>query len=324
MRDGDAYPGGSGPGLREALGVWALIGATALAIFVTYARLPASEFYNVSRDGLAGGASRALLFLNFPGALLALAPLGFALGRLSATPGALSRGGRRVVGVAAVAAELCLIVAGPGVVDQARLDARPINALPALGVALALALTVYAARATGVDPARPWTGGDTLRAGAAGALLVLGLPWVLADLGIYAGDVPGLGALYVSQQAVPGESLPAVHLGHHHGLDGLLFTFAALALTRQLGRVAALRWRAPLAGFLGLMLAYGLANAAQDFSLEQVVRRGWAAHELPSVLRPAPTSAWALLLLAAAIVWLALLLATRGPGAAAPRRKAAV
>ena len=317
MRDGDAYPGGSGPGLREALGVWALVGVAALTIFVTYARLPASEFYNVSRDGLAGGASRALLFLNFPGALLALAPLGFALARLSATPGALSRGGRRVVGVAAaVAAGLCFVVAGPGVVDQGRLDARPINALPALGVALALALTVYAARATGVGAARPWTGGDTLRAGAAGALLVLGLPWVLADLGVYAGDVPGLGALYVSKQAVPGEALPAVHLGHHHGLDGLLFAWAALALARQLGRVASSRWRAPLAGFLGLMLAYGLANAAQDFSLEQVVRRGWAAHELPSVLRPGLTPAWGLLLVGAAVAWVVLLLAARGTGAA--------
>ena len=110
---------------------------------------------------------------------------------------------------------------------------------------------------------------------------------------------------------------PPVHLGHHHGLDGLLFAWAALALTRQLGRVASPRWRAPLAAFLGLLLAYGLANAAQDFSLEQVVRRGWAAHELPSVLRPGLTPAWGLLLLAAALVTLVLLRATR-PQASSP------
>ncbi len=317
MREGAEGPGRSGPGLREALAVWALLGLTTLAVLVTYARLPASAFYNVSRGGLAGGASRALLVLNYPGALLALAPLGFALARLAATPGALSRGGHRAAGLAsAAAAGLCLLVAWPGVVDQGRLDARPLNAVPALGVALALVLTLGAARATGLGPPRRWTGGDGLRAGVAGALLLLGLPWVLADLGVYAGDVPGLGALFVSKQAVPGETLPAVHLGHHHGLDGLIFAWAALALTRELGRVRARRWRVPLAAYLGLMLAYGLANAAQDFSLEQVVRRGWAARALPNVLRPAPTPAWGLLLLAAGVVALGLLRATRGQAGA--------
>ena len=318
MRTGEARLDGVGPGLREALGVWALIGATALAIFVTYARLPASEFYNVSRGGLAGAASRALLFLNFPGGVLALAPLVFALARLAAAPGALPRGGRWLVWMGAAAAvALCLLVAVPGVVDQGRLDARPINALPALGVALALGLTLVVVFRTGAGEARSWTGGDTLRAVAASVLLVLGLPWVLADLGVYAGDVPGLGALYVSKEAVPGDPLPAVHLGHHHGLDGLLFAWAALALTRQLGRVASPGWRAALAAFAALMLAYGLANAAQDFSLEQVVRRGWAAHELPSVLRPALTPAWGLLLLGAAVAGIALFLATRPRATAA-------
>jgi hypothetical protein len=71
------------------------------------------------------------------------------------------------------------------------------------------------------------------------------------------------------------------------------------------------------------MLVYGLANPAHDFSLEQIVRRGWAEHELPSVLRPAPTPAWGLLLLAAALVSLGLLRATRRPPGAQASEAAA-
>ena len=192
------------------------------------------------------------------------------------------------------------------------------NALPALGVLLALALTLLALRRAGAGEAAPRTAGDALRLAVAAVLLVLGLPWLLADLGVYIGDVPGLGAWFVSKELLPGETLPAVHLGHHHGLDGLLFTFAALALTRALRQIGRPVWRALLAAYVGLMLVYGLANAVQDFWLEQVVKRGWAADELPSVLRPALTPAWGLLLLAAVGVWLGLLRAARGQAAPLP------
>ena len=34
------------------------------------------------------------------------------------------------------------------------------------------------------------------------------------------------------------------------------------------------------------MLAYGSVNLAQDFWLEQVVKRGWTDEAIPSALRP--------------------------------------
>jgi hypothetical protein len=44
-------------------------------ILVTYSRVPARELYHVSGSGIEGGLSRALIFVNFPVALLALGVL---------------------------------------------------------------------------------------------------------------------------------------------------------------------------------------------------------------------------------------------------------
>jgi len=53
--------------------VWLLFLTVAAEMFVTYSRLPAGELYHVSHTGLAGGASRVLVFSNFSTALVALA-----------------------------------------------------------------------------------------------------------------------------------------------------------------------------------------------------------------------------------------------------------
>src|SRR6266852_2122247 len=55
--------------------VWALFALVMVEILVTYARLPWQELYNVTGSGIEGGASRALVFLNFPVALVAIAVL---------------------------------------------------------------------------------------------------------------------------------------------------------------------------------------------------------------------------------------------------------
>ncbi len=198
-------------------------------------------------------------------------------------------------------------------VDQADLDARPINALPAVGVALSAVLTIVAVRGGGVRRLGRRSG-DAARAGAAVALLVLSLPWLLADLGVYVGDVPLLGRGFLSKEVPPGETLPAVHLGHHHGLDGVLLALTAVLLTRCLGVVAHDAIRRALAWYLPVLLVYGLANAAQDFWLEQVVKRGWAPDAFPSLLCPTLSPAWAAMLLAAVILH-ALLIARPADGA---------
>jgi hypothetical protein len=239
---------------REPLVVWLLFGAVALEILVTYSRLPAAQLYHVSGSGLEGGLSRALVFLNFPVALVAIAIA------------ALSR--RRL---AAAAALLCTPVFWPGVVRQANLDARWVNAIAAIGVVLVFALTVTTARAPS-DPR-----GDRLRVAIAALVVLVGLPWFAAELGFF---FPG----------------PHVHHGHHHGMDGVLLVLTALLLSRQ---PSASVTRA----YLALMFTYGLGNIANDFWGEQVVRRGWTSWNVPSVLEPRLTWAWFVLVVAALAVW---------------------
>ena len=127
------------PSQGEALGAWALWGAVSLAVLITYSRLDATELYNVSHEGLAGGLGRAFVLLNFPVALVAVALALLAVAALSA----------KAWLVAGPAICLCAIV--PFAVDQDDLNARWINALPALGVVLALCLTIAAARRAGVS-----------------------------------------------------------------------------------------------------------------------------------------------------------------------------
>ena len=77
---------GRRPGLLErprALSV--LVGAfalVALAILVTYSRLPPESLYHTSGEGLEAGASRALVFAGFPVALVAIPLAWIAVARI--------------------------------------------------------------------------------------------------------------------------------------------------------------------------------------------------------------------------------------------------
>lgn len=293
------------PGLREVLLVWGLFAAVALAIAVTYARLSTGELYNVDVEGLAGGLGRALVFLDYPTALVAIAVLLVVADRL---------GRPETSALAALAGVMCAVVAWPGVVDQADLDARPVNAIPAAGVAVAAALTAQALARGGLGRRVPWSRWDAARLALAALLVVTALPWIAAELGF------SLGGPFLSDEPRPEPGQPqliAVHLGHHHGLDGTLLALTALALSRvvpQGGR----RVRPVLAFYLALMLVYGLANALQDFWLEQLVKRGTTSLELPEMTRPGFTPAWA------AIVAVALLIHLGAPHVArfpAPRKE---
>jgi hypothetical protein len=281
------------PSLRGVVFVWLLSALLTAAIFVTYARVSPAAMYHVSRDGLAGGASRMLTFSNFSLSFGALAILGFVVARLLDDPaGEPSRRRPLVLAIGGVAALLCLVTAFPGVVDQGDLDARPINAVPAAGVVMILGLTLFALRTRGTGEAVPWRPRDTVLLVAIAILILIALPWILADLGFYVGDIPPLGHLFMSKQVVAGESLRAVHLGHHHGLDGMYLAVAALILGRQLGSVAPGWLRGVLSWYLPLMVAYGLANIANDAWLEQVVKRGWTDWRIPDMLRPHLSIGW--------------------------------
>ena len=268
----------------EVVAVGALFAIVAIEILVTYWRLPASELYHVSGTGLEGGASRVLVYLNFPAALVAVAVLILAYEKA------------RVVAAAGIA--LCAVVVAPGVVSEADLDAKWINALPALGVALAVALSAGLPE----RPA-PATRTDSVRAGIALGTLALAVPWLAADLGLSFNGVPVLGTLWQSgeprtQPGLPGLH-PAVHHGHHHGMDGALLVWSALVLSRVAGQ------RRLLGAYLALMLAYGLGEIASDFWLEQVVKRGWTAWSIPDVTRPSLSIAWGVIVLGAGAVYAA-------------------
>jgi hypothetical protein len=245
---------------------------------VTYSRLPPDVLYNVDSAGdLTGGLSRALVVVNYPLALGALA-----LAALAVRP-------RSLVWTAIA---LCALVAVPGVVDQDDLDARWVNALPAVGVALALGLTLAAARRDGAAFVRR-ARGDRLRLVLGAGLLLLALPWLAAEAGFYfPGDV------FLGEEIPPvrDEGIAAVHLGFHHGTGGVLLALTALVLSRvPAGRT--------LRAYLSLMLAYGLANALQDGWNEQLWKRGWVDSHAPSVLRPEPSWGWLVIVLGAAATY---------------------
>ena len=75
---------GRRPGLLEAIGVWSLFALVALAILVTYSRLPPESLYHTSGEGLEAGASRALVFAGFPVALVAIPLAWIAAARIRA------------------------------------------------------------------------------------------------------------------------------------------------------------------------------------------------------------------------------------------------
>jgi hypothetical protein len=246
-------------------------------VVVTYARLDPVELYHVSGEGLSGGLSRALVLLNFPISLVAIALVLVAVGGLR----------RSAWWLAGVAIALCAVTAWPGVVDQDDLDARWVNALPALGVVLALGLTLAAARGAGAG-LRARLPGDPVRVVVALVVLVASLPWLSAELGFH---LPG--DVFLGEEIPKGESLAAVHLGHHHGEDGAVLLLSALLLSRvqPAGRLS---WW--MTGYVALMAAYGATNAVQDFWTEQVVKRGWVDWRIPSALEPRASAVWAIVL----------------------------
>ena len=295
------------PGLGETFALWLLYGLVGVATVVTYARIEPEQLYHTSVDGLAGGLGRALVFLNYPVALASIATLAVSLDRLGPRPLWLVPAGAAVL--------LCALVAAPGVVDQDDLDAKPVNALPAAGVGLALALSLVALRRGGLGRLGPRLRADGARVVLAAILIVAAIPWIFAELGFYA-PWPFLAEEVRPEPDEP--SLRAVHLGRHHGMDGTLLAVTALALSRVLPRMRHDWLRLTLAGYLSLMLVYGLANAGQDLWLEQAVKRDWTDERLPTVIRPALSVEWAALVAAAAAVyltWVMIRRAARPPSA---------
>jgi hypothetical protein len=219
------------------------VGVVGVGVWVTYARLPVDELYNVSGTGFAAGA---------------------------------------------------------GVLDPNELDARAANVPAALGVLLALLLTLAAACVRGVGVQSPPTRGDRLALAAAPVVVLLSVRWILAGVGV---QVSG-----------------AVHLGNHEGIDGVLLAGTAFALRRPLRWMRRTPLRPLLGGYLAVLAIYGMAVAADDFWIEQLQRRGAVSHGLPYVLKPGPRPAWAALLAVACVAYAVAFRVRNESGSATARR----
>ena len=275
-----------GPSLGEALATWALWALVLLAILVTYARLEPAELYHVSNVGLAGGLSRALIELNFPISLVAIA---VTLLSLAALP-------RRAWWLGAPAIVLCAVTAFPGVVDQDDLDARWVNAVPAVGVALTLALTIAAARRAGTGLAARLRF-DGLRVVIAVLVGLVSIPWLAALLGVYLPE----GIFIMEQPGLEpdGTTIAAVHLGQHHGLVGALLVVSGLLLSRP--RLPTGRLRLVTRLYVALAIGYGAVNMTQDAWNEQLVKRGTVEERIPSALHPTLQPVWLVVVALAAV-----------------------
>lgn len=282
----------------EIVALWTLFLVVCIEILVAYTRTKPGELIGVPRTGLSVATTDAIGFLAFPTGLVAI---GVALVVWDRFP----RGAEWVVAGCALALGAVVFVPGVAEAEEVEVTLNPQRVVAAGAVLTLFVLTVRAARRHGVRGLRPRVAGDLPRLVLAAAIVFAALPWFAADLTLSLDRVPGLSRVFLtdvlrSEPARVGLN-PAVHDGHHHGMDGALLALAAVALSRL---VYALRgWRrGALAGLCGLLFAYGIANALEDFWLEQVVKRGASTYVFPKMLTPRASAAFAWILLAGAAV----------------------
>ena len=187
---------------------------------------------------------------------------------------------------------------------------RLINAVPAVGVALALAASW----------GRPFRGGPRLRGDisrilAAALVVIAAVPWLAADLGTSILGSDGLWASFGDPKLGV-----KVHPGHHHGMAGALLALSALALSRPLPQIERRALRALASFYLGIMLAYGLGNELQDFWLEQLVMGDVLSYALPPVQQPAATVAWGVVAVVGVLFGALFLRGARNPTVEGPPR----
>jgi hypothetical protein len=180
---------------------------------------------------------------------------------------------------------------------ESHLDPKWANLPAVLGVAIGFALTLWASHSGRPELPRATRRGDIARLIVGGISLFFAAPYIAAELGFFLDDVPVLGWIFetgaIRAEPGSGQLHAAVHHGHHHGLDGFLLAATALLLSRLVGAIRRPILRSVAAVYLALLLVYGLTNQAQDLWTEQVVKRGWTNWEIPEVLHPSASAAWA-------------------------------
>ena len=220
--------------------VWALFLLDAVAILVTYSRLPAHELYHVSGSGLEGGLSRVLVDSNFPTALVAIAILLVLIDRLP---------GLRAVAVAGDR------VVHAGVLARRRRRGEPRRAPGERDRGASVCSLHSSCRCSaGSDGWSRNARGDGFRDVIGTAAVLVSLPWLFAELGFFLDRVPLLDRVFETGEYRTRGMEVAVHHGHHHGLDGVLLLLTAILLSRV---VPSIRARVPAPAARGVPLADG-------------------------------------------------------------------
>jgi len=141
-------------------------------------------------------------------------------------------------------------------------------------------------------------------------------PYIAAELGFFLDGVPVLGSIFLTgairREPGAGYSHAAVHHGHHHGMDGFLLAVTALLLSRLVGSIRRPLLRTLTAVYLALLLVYGLTNQVQDLWTEQIVKRGWTSWDIPNVLHPSLSAAWAAMIACGLLIYALFLRPRRG------------
>jgi hypothetical protein len=238
------------------------------------------------------------VFVGFSPALAAFAILPIVADRLD---------DRRADVLAVLAFALCATVAF--VQTPSHLDPKWSNIYPVVGVALAVALTAWATVSGRREAVWTSRAGNRARRVLAVVTLLWATPYIAAEMGFHLDGVPLFGWIFQTGVIKPepgaGRLHAAVHYGHHHGLDGLLLVLTALLLSRLLGGFRRPALRTLTAALLSLMLVYGWTNMVNDLWIEQVVKRGWTHWQVPDVLFPSLSLAWAAMLVAAGLIYAA-------------------
>ena len=200
---------------------------------------------------------------------------------------------------AAPAIALCATI--PFFNDQANLDAHAGNVIPAVGVAIAGGLTVAATLRAGssLAPRRPW---DRARVVVAALLVLVSLPWISAELGFhFPGDV------FMGEEVgrEGDEAIAAVHLGHHHGLDGAMLVLTwTRALPRRRPQGACCE--SPCSATSGSCSRTVPSTASRTAGTSSCTSGDGRKRRIPSALLPSLTPIWLVVIALAVVATLAL------------------
>ena len=297
----------------EIIVVWAVMLVVCVEVLVAYTRTKPNELIGVPRTGLSVAVTDAIGFLAFPVGLVAT-------GVAIAIGDRLSRVGLWVAMAAATGLAVVSVLPGVAESEEVEITLNPQRVVAAAAVLALFGLTLHAVRIHGVGHWGPRSPGDLVRLALAAGITFAALPWVAADLTLSLDNVPGLSHVFLTDtlRNEPGRvgANPAVHDGHHHGMDGALLALAAIALSRVIRSLAGWRQTA-LTALVSLTFVYGVANALEDFWLEQIVKRGASGYVFPKMLTPRLSTPFLVIVLAAVALSVALR-ATTPPDQPAP------